>query len=276
MKLKVLKGNEGYVVAESVDDRLIVSSQSMSSLLLGHRPAASVSPGSILDPSRYVEAAPVAPRKIVAIGLNYQDHVDETGMQPPTSPLVFAKFPSCVIANGEPIVFDPGLASRVDWEVELGVVIGRTIRNVSEADVLSSVLGYTVGNDVSARDIQFSDGQWVRGKSLDTFCPVGPVVVTADEIPDPQALGLRTRVNGVTVQDSNTSRMIFGVAEILTFCSRSFSLEPGDLILTGTPWGCGEFMEPVRSLVPGDRLESEIDSIGTLVNDVRAEQSRHQ
>jgi 2-keto-4-pentenoate hydratase/2-oxohepta-3-ene-1,7-dioic acid hydratase in catechol pathway len=130
------------------------------------------------------------------------------------------------------------------------------------------VFGYTVANDVSARDVQFGDGQWVRGKSLDTFCPLGPVVVTADEIEDPQSLGLRTRVNGELVQDSSTSEMVFGVAELVSYCSHSFTLEPGDVILTGTPWGCGEFMDPPRSLAPGDVVEVEVDGIGTLRNPV--------
>jgi 5-carboxymethyl-2-hydroxymuconate isomerase len=130
------------------------------------------------------------------------------------------------------------------------------------------VFGYTVANDVSARDVQFGDGQWVRGKSLDTFCPLGPVVVTADEIEDPQSLGLRTRVNGELVQDSSTSEMVFGVAELVSYCSHSFTLEPGDVILTGTPWGCGEFMDPPRSLSPGDVVEVEVDGIGTLRNPV--------
>jgi 5-carboxymethyl-2-hydroxymuconate isomerase len=142
------------------------------------------------------------------------------------------------------------------------------MRNVAETDALDHVFGYTVGNDVSARDLQFGDGQWVRGKSLDTFCPLGPVIVTADEIPDPQALGLCTRVNGETVQDSSTAEMIFGVAELLAFCSRSFTLEPGDVLLTGTPWGCGEFMDPKRSLAAGDVVEVEVEGIGTLRNEV--------
>ena len=128
------------------------------------------------------------------------------------------------------------------------MVIGRSMRHVSESGALDLVFGYTVGNDVSARDVQFSESQWVRGKSFDTFCPLGPVVVTADEIPDPQALALRTRVNGEVMQESSTAEMVFGVAELLAFCSRSFTLDPGDVVLTGTPWGCGEFMDPPRSL----------------------------
>jgi 5-carboxymethyl-2-hydroxymuconate isomerase len=183
---------------------------------------------------------------------------------------VFTKFTTSVIGDGDAIAFDPSLTQRVDWEVELAVVIGRTMRNVSEADALDYVYGYTVANDVSARDLQFGDGQWVRGKSLDTFCPLGPVIVPAAEIPDPQALGLRTRVNGETVQDATTAEMIFGVAQLLSFCSHSFTLDPGDVVLTGTPWGVGEAMDPPRSLQDGDVVEVEIDGIGTLRNPVVA------
>ena len=181
---------------------------------------------------------------------------------------MFSKFPSSVVGPDEPIVIDPSITTRVDWEVELAAVIGRTARHVTVDDALSHILGYTVANDVSARDIQFSDGQWVRGKSLDTFCPLGPWIVTADELPDPQALRLRTRVNGETVQDATTDQMVFSVAELVSYCSRSFTLEPGDVLLTGTPWGCGEFMRPPRSLSDGDVVEVEVDRIGTLRNPV--------
>jgi 2-keto-4-pentenoate hydratase/2-oxohepta-3-ene-1,7-dioic acid hydratase in catechol pathway len=213
-------------------------------------------------------APPARPGKIVAIGLNYMDHVREAGMEPPDRPLVFTKFTTSVIGNGDAIVIDRAVTVRADWEVELAVVVGRTMQRVAVDDALDHVLGYTVANDVSARDVQFGDGQWVRGKSLDTFCPLGPVLVAAREIRDPQALGLRTRVNGETVQDSTTAEMVFGVAELLSFCSRSFTLEPGDVVLTGTPWGCGEFMDPVRSLQHGDVVEVEVDGIGTLRNPV--------
>lgn len=214
--------------------------------------------------------APLRPGKVVAIGLNYLDHIREAGLEAPTQPLVFAKFPSSVIGPEDEIVVDAAITERPDWEVELTAVIGRRLRNVSVEEALDGVFGYTVANDVSARDVQFGDGQWVRGKSLDTFCPVGPSIVTADEIADPQALRLTTRVNGETVQDSSTAEMVFGVAELIAFCSRSFTLEPGDLLLTGTPWGCGEFMDPVRSLRPGDIVETEIEGIGTLRNPVVA------
>jgi 5-carboxymethyl-2-hydroxymuconate isomerase len=215
-------------------------------------------------------AAPLRPGKVVAIGLNYLDHVRETGMEAPKRPLVFAKWPSSVIGPEEAIVIDPELAERVDWEVELAAVIGIRARDVPVERALDHVLGYTVGNDVSARDVQFADGQWVRGKSFDTFCPLGPLLVTADELPDPQALRLATRVNGEAVQDSSTAEMVFGVAELIAFCSRSFTLEPGDVLLTGTPWGCGEFMDPRRSLAAGDVVECEVEGIGVLRNPVHA------
>lgn len=214
--------------------------------------------------------APLVPGKIVAVGLNYMDHVRETGMNAPDRPLLFAKFPSSVIGPQEAIIADPSLTERPDWEVELAVVIGQRARDVPEEQALEVVAGYTIGNDVSARDVQFADGQWVRGKSLDTFCPLGPWITTADEIPEPQDLALRTRVNGETVQDSTTAEMVFGVRELIAFCSRSFTLDPGDVILTGTPWGVGEFRDPRRWLRPGDVVECEIERIGVLRNPVAA------
>jgi 2-keto-4-pentenoate hydratase/2-oxohepta-3-ene-1,7-dioic acid hydratase in catechol pathway len=203
--------------------------------------------------------------KIVAIGLNYMDHVRESGMEPPAKPLVFCKFTTSLIGDGDEIRIPGGLTERVDWEVELAVVIDKEARNVSEADALSYVRGYTVANDVSARDLQFADVQWVRAKSLDTFCPLGSELVQVDE---PQRLKLTTKVNGELMQDSNTSEMIFGVAELISFCSHSFTLEPGDVILTGTPWGCGEFMDPKRSLQHGDVVECEVEGVGKLTNPV--------
>lgn len=214
------------------------------------------------------EGAPGRPGKIVAIGLNYMDHIREAGMETPQRPLVFTKFVSSVIGDGETIVIDRTVTQRVDWEVELAAVVGRPMSRVPIDQALDHLRGYTVANDVSARDVQFGDGQWVRGKSLDTFCPLGPRLVPRDQIPDPQALNLRTRVSGETVQDSTTAEMVFGVAELLSFCSHSFTLEPGDVLLTGTPWGCGEFMDPVRSLQHGDVVEVEVDGIGTLRNPV--------
>jgi 2-keto-4-pentenoate hydratase/2-oxohepta-3-ene-1,7-dioic acid hydratase in catechol pathway len=215
-------------------------------------------------------AAPLQPGKIVAIGLNYRDHIRESKLPQPEQPLLFAKFPSSVTGPTDPIVVNVELTKHVDWEVELGVIVGRRMRNVAVGTALDYVFGYTVGNDVSARDVQFSESQWTRGKSFDTFCPIGPVVVTRDEITDPQVLALRTRVNGEVMQNSSTEEMLFGVAELLAFCSRNFTLEPGDLLLTGTPWGCGYFMDPPRALEIGDVVECEVERIGMLRNAVAA------
>lgn len=214
--------------------------------------------------------APVAwPQKIIAIGLNYADHARESGMEPPPNPVCFVKTPNSLVGPGEPISWASGASSQVDYEAELAVVIGRRASRVAQAQALDHVLGYTCCNDVSARDAQFADGQWVRGKSFDTFCPLGPWVVTADEVPDPQALGIRCRVNGETLQDSSTAEMIFGVAEIVSYLSQYLTLLPGDVIATGTPVGVGFSRTPPIFLGDGDVVEIEIDGIGTLSNPVR-------
>ena len=204
------------------------------------------------------------PGKIIAIGLNYLDHIRETGMPAPASPLMFAKFPSTVSAHGAVVTVPGAITQRVDWEVELAAVIGRTAKDVAPAEALDHVFGYTVGNDLSARDLQLAESQWIRGKNLDGFCPLGPDLVTADELGDPQALGVRTTVNGEVVQDSSTSEMIFPVAELVAYCSAHVTLEPGDVILTGTPWGCGEFLPQPRHLADGDVVECWAEGIGTL------------
>jgi 2-keto-4-pentenoate hydratase/2-oxohepta-3-ene-1,7-dioic acid hydratase in catechol pathway len=177
-----------------------------------------------------------------------------------------------VIGSGDEIRWDPGLTSQVDYEAELGVVIGRTTRRVDEAHALDYVLGYTCINDVSARDLQFGDGQWTRGKSLDTFCPVGPVLVTADEIPHPDDLALSCTVNGETLQSARTSEMFFGVARIISHCSQAFTLEPGDVIATGTPAGVGAFRKPPLWLKDGDTVTISVEGIGDLVNVCRTGQ----
>ena len=184
---------------------------------------------------------------------------------------MFSKWPSSVVGHRAEVRWDPALTAQVDYEAELAVVIGRTARRVSESAALDYVLGYTCLNDVSARDLQFGDGQWVRGKSLDTFCPMGPVLVTADEIPDPQTLDIACRVNGERVQSANTRQMYFGVAAIISYCSQSFSLEPGDVIATGTPGGVGIFRDPPVLLGDGDEVVVEIERIGRLVNTCRYE-----
>jgi 2-keto-4-pentenoate hydratase/2-oxohepta-3-ene-1,7-dioic acid hydratase in catechol pathway len=210
------------------------------------------------------------PGKIVCVGLNYLDHAQEGGMELPKAPLLFSKWPNTLIGDGEPIVLPPE-ATEVDYEAELGVVIGTTAKRVSEADALDHVEGYICLNDVSARDMQFGDGQWTRGKSLDTFCPVGPRLVPREEIADPQQLGIRCILNGETMQDSSTAQMIFSVAEIIAYVSKVITLEPGDLIATGTPAGVGVFKDPKVLLKDGDEVSIEIDGLGTLTNPVRKE-----
>jgi 2-keto-4-pentenoate hydratase/2-oxohepta-3-ene-1,7-dioic acid hydratase in catechol pathway len=206
------------------------------------------------------------PQKIVCVGLNYRDHAEEQGVALPERPLLFAKWPNSLVGNGESIRL-PSIAQNVDYEAELGVVIGRRTTGVAVDDALDFVAGYVVANDVSARDLQFADGQWVRGKSLDTFLPVGEFVST-DEVPDVQDLPIRAVLNGVVMQDSNTSNMIFGVADIVAFVSQAITLEPGDLILTGTPAGVGAFRKPPVWLEPGDEIRIEIEGIGSITNPV--------
>jgi len=212
---------------------------------------------------------PIRPGKIICVGLNYVDHGAETGLALPSAPLLFAKFGSSVIGHGASIVLPAG-SDQVDYEAELGVVIGQPARDVPISAALDVVAGYTCVNDVSARDFQFADGQWLRGKSQDTFCPLGPVLVSADEVPDPQALPIECRVNGEVRQQASTADMIFGVAELISYISHGIALEPGDLIATGTPAGVGMSMEPPRYLAEGDVVEVAIAGVGLLRNHVVA------
>ena len=228
---------------------------------------AALEDGEALEPGM-LDAPLKSPSKIACVGLNYHDHARETGMAAPERPLIFAKFPSSLVGPGAAIEWPDGLTEQVDWEVELAVVIGRRIRHASEREALEAIFGYTAANDVSARDLQFADQQWVRAKSIDSFCPLGPVIVTPDEFGDPQDKRLVTRVNGETMQDSTTAEMIFSVAEIVSFLSRACTLEPGDLILTGTPWGVGGFRDPPVFLKPGDTVEVEVEGVGVLANNV--------
>jgi 2-keto-4-pentenoate hydratase/2-oxohepta-3-ene-1,7-dioic acid hydratase in catechol pathway len=209
------------------------------------------------------------PQKIVCVGLNYRDHAEEQGVALPERPLLFAKWPNTLSGPGAPIVLPP-ITAQVDYEAELGVVIGSRVQGCSVENALEAVAGYLCANDVSARDLQFSDRQWVRGKSLDGFCPVGPLV-RASEVADPQALRIRALLNGEVVQDSTTANMVFGVAELIAFITQAITLEPGDLILTGTPAGVGAFSDPQRFLEDGDEIAVEIEGLGTLVNPVRRE-----
>jgi 2-keto-4-pentenoate hydratase/2-oxohepta-3-ene-1,7-dioic acid hydratase in catechol pathway len=211
--------------------------------------------------------APVPrPGKIIAVGLNYRSHAAEQDRPAPESPVIFAKFPTAVIGDGAEITWDPSLTQAVDYEAELAVVIGRRCRLVEPEGALEHVLGYTCLNDVTARDLQYADRQFTRAKSLDTFCPIGPALVTADEVGDPGALRLRCLVNGEARQDASTAEMVFGIAELISFCSRAFTLEPGDVIATGTPAGIGWFRQPRLMLHDGDEVVVEIERVGRLVN----------
>jgi len=208
------------------------------------------------------------PGKILCVGLNYSSHAEEQDRRPPERPMLFAKWATSLIGPGEPIVL-PRISSAVDYEAELAVVIGSRVKGVSVDNALEAVRGYLCANDVSARDLQRGDKQYTRGKSLDTFCPVGPELVPAAEIHDPGVLRIRCFVNGEVRQDGTTSDLIFSVPELIAFAAEAITLEPGDLILTGTPAGVGEFRDPPLYLADGDEVTVEIEGVGTLTNPVR-------
>lgn len=241
-------GQGGLETARSVAEQALASSQAIS-----------VDEVKILAPI-------LNPQKIIAIGRNYMDHCREQNVDPPKLPIIFAKFPTSIIGPGDAIRWDPDLTTQVDFEAELAVIIGRTARYVSQADALDYVVGYTICHDVSARDLQNSDRQWVRGKSLDSFCPLGPYLVTKDEITDPQKLTIRCMVNDRVMQESDTSEMIFDVRYLIEYISRAFTLLPGDVIATGTPGGVGVFRTPQVFLKDGDRVTMEIEGLGQLSN----------
>lgn len=215
--------------------------------------------------------APISrPAKIIGIGLNYEDHAAETGQDKPEKPIVFAKYPNTIAGPGDAVRI-PAITQKPDYEAELAVVIGRRAKNVSESEALDCVFGYMNANDVSSRDLQFSEGgQWTRSKSIDTFSPIGPYIVTTDEVPDPQKLSVRCVLNGETMQDGNTSDMIFSVAHIVSFLSTGMTLEPGDIIMTGTPAGVGSARDPQVWLRDGDEVTIEVEGLGTLTNPVKA------
>lgn len=264
----------GGAVAEIASPTTGGRPRSMLDLIRAGRPALDALVGTGAEPGGVPLAdvrlgPPIRdPGKIVAVGLNYRDHAAEGRLEVPAEPLVFAKFPSSIVGPGDEIRWDRGLTDAVDYEAELAVVIGRRARDVPVASALEHVFGYTCLNDVSARDLQFRDGQWVRSKSLDTFCPLGPWIVTADEIPDPQALVISCVLSGEVVQEASTGDMLFSVAELISRLSASFTLEPGDIVATGTPPGVGWFREPRRLLREGDEVVVSIDMIGELRNPV--------
>jgi acylpyruvate hydrolase len=211
----------------------------------------------------------VDPQKIICIGLNYRDHAEETGQEIPKAPMWFAKFANSLIGSGEEIVLPAAHPNRVDYEAELALVIGRAARNVSESDALSHIAGAMPFNDVSARDLQMQNPLWTSGKAIDTFAPCGPALVTLDQIDDLQALTLRTRIDGETVQEGTSANLIFGPAELVAWLSRTLTLQPGDIIATGTPAGVGASKR--RYLQDGELVEVELDGLGACVNRVRAE-----
>ena len=248
------------------------SLESLSSAWDSRGPSLVADAGTPMADLRLLPPVP-RPGKVVAIGINYRSHAAEQDREPPSSPVMFAKFTTSLVGHGADIVWDPALTRAVDFEAELAVVIGRTTRRVTESTALDHVLGYACLNDVSARDLQYADRQFVRAKSLDTFGPMGPALVTPDEVADPQSLGIRCLVNGEVMQSGSTADMVFGVAELIAFCSRAFTLERGDVIATGTPAGVGWFRDPKRMLRDGDEVVVEIDRVGRLVNTCREERT---
>ncbi len=212
------------------------------------------------------------PSKVIAIGLNYGEHRREHSSESPGYPILFPKFPSSIIGPGDAITWDPAMTQQVDYEGELGIVIGKRARRVTQAEALDYVFGYCNLNDISARDLQFDEKggkQWTRGKSLDTFCPMGPYIVTRDEIADPQNLSIRCWVNSELRQDSNTGNMISGVAQLIAFISQGITLMPGDMIASGTPSGVGHYRKPPEYLKPGDVVEVEVEGLGRLSNPIK-------
>lgn len=226
----------------------------------------------VRDPADLTRAAPVdTPGKVLCVGLNYRDHAEEGDNPIPDEPVLFSKFPTSVVGPDDPVRWDPEYTEKVDYEAELVAVIGEQARRVDPEDAMDHVAGFTVGNDVSARDLQHGDGQWVRGKSLDTFAPTGPDVVTTDEVGDPHDLEIFAEINGERLQESSTSNLIFGVDELVSFCSLAFTLEPGDLVFTGTPPGVGVYRDPPVLLGDGDSVTIGVEGVGELTNEFVAE-----
>ncbi len=249
-----------------VDDRIHMTTWNYDMLRLIH---------SGIKPQVLNESVPVAdvefhepfvPGQMFGIGRNYAAHAEELNNAIPERPLIFSKLHTSVIGPDETISWSNEVTEQVDYEGELAVIIGKTARNTSEGDALSHVYGYTIANDVSARDLQDSDGQWVRAKGLDTFCPFGPCIVTRDEIPDPQDLTVQTVLNDDEMQNGSTGLMLFKIAYLIAYMSKAFTLQPGDTILTGTPKGVGKAQKPPRFLKTGDIVQITIDPIGTLRN----------
>jgi 2-keto-4-pentenoate hydratase/2-oxohepta-3-ene-1,7-dioic acid hydratase in catechol pathway len=260
-RLGMLKGDVIVDITEIAPDMISLIKQGSSALLAADK----LTPKSAyaLDAVEYLPV--VNAGKVVAIGRNYYDHAVEGGSEPPKSPLLFTKFTNALNAHNAKVTLHE-ISEQIDFEAELAVIIGKRASKVKEEDALNYVFGYTCLNDVSARDLQFSDGQWVRGKSLDGFCPIGPFITTKDEVPDPQALKIEGVLNGEVMQSSNTKMMIFSVAYLIHYITQAITLESGDVIATGTPEGVGVFRKPPRLLKDGDVFEVVIEKLGALRN----------
>jgi 5-carboxymethyl-2-hydroxymuconate isomerase len=254
-----------HYTAVETEDGWVEADNDLDAIYAGAPAAAKEGAEPVAEP-RFL--APYTGGTIFGIGLNFRQTIAEMGFPEPEVPYIFPKLANSVTGHEAPVVADPGVTTEVDWEGELAVVIGRRAAGVAAEDAMQYVWGYTGANDISARDLQRADPQWVRGKGLDTFCPLGPVAVTRDEIPDPHDVRIRTWVDDELVQDGNTSDMLFRVPALIEYLSRYFTLQPGDIILTGTPSGCGGFMDPQRFLHPGACVTVEVAGIGTLRNDV--------
>jgi 2-keto-4-pentenoate hydratase/2-oxohepta-3-ene-1,7-dioic acid hydratase in catechol pathway len=248
----------------------VLGARDVGELLVLHGPTPPIEApdGEPLDPATVRRLAPLRrPGKIICVGLNYHDHCREQNVEPPAYPMLFAKFANAVADPGAPVV-RPRATEQLDLECELAVIVGRRLARANRDEARAAIFGYTILNDVTMRDLQREDRQWLRAKGSDGFAPIGPLIVTADELPDPQRLGVRSSVNGETWQDSSTGEMVFDVFTLLAFASRTITLEPGDLIATGTPAGVGHFADPPRYVVGGDVMRCEIDGIGALENPV--------
>jgi 2-keto-4-pentenoate hydratase/2-oxohepta-3-ene-1,7-dioic acid hydratase in catechol pathway len=271
----VLVGDR-YVDLHATDPRFPTSVREILAdpALLADARNAAARAGSVSVPAAQARLhAPVPdPQKVICVGLNYRDHALESKMPIPREPVLFSKFASALVGHDEPIVV-PKVSTKVDYEAELVIVIGQRGRRIPESRAMEHVAGYSIGHDVSARDWQLEkDGkQWMVGKTFDTFAPVGPCLVTRDEVPDPHKLGIRLRIDGKTMQNSNTEQMIFSVSQLVSYLSVVFTLEPGDLVFTGTPPGIGHALNPPVYLRGGEVAEVEIESLGVLRNPVVAE-----
>ncbi|MFN0085163.1 MAG: fumarylacetoacetate hydrolase family protein [Blastocatellia bacterium] len=261
VRLGMLQGDVIVDITEAAPDMLSLIKKGSAGL----QAARSLTPKTAYAPDAVAYLPAVNAGKVIAIGRNYHDHALEGGSEPPKSPMIFTKFINTLTGHNTPVKLHK-ISEQIDFEAELGVVIGKRASQVREEDALDYVFGYTCLHDVSARDLQFADGQWVRGKGLDGFCPLGPFITTRDEIADPQALKIEGILNGQVMQSSSTKMMIFNVKYLIHYITQAITLEPGDVIATGTPEGVGVFRKPPVLLKDGDVFEVVIEGLGTLRN----------